>query len=188
MTDAVNALVRGDADLRPGLHVDVAVGHTRRLAADGVDDGGRERATVARLFQRRQRVHRFAALRDRQHQVRGFHDRVAIAKLAGIVHLDGQPRQALDVALAHQPRIVARAAGHDRDFGQAARLRRRQVERFQRHAAARKVEPAAQRVGQAAPLLKDLLLHEVAIFALLGRHRVPVDRHASLCAAAPPLA
>jgi hypothetical protein len=37
------------------------------------------------------------------------------------------------------------------------------------------VEAAAQRVGEAASLLEDLLLHEVAVLALLRSHRVPVD-------------
>jgi hypothetical protein len=37
------------------------------------------------------------------------------------------------------------------------------------------VQAAAQGVGEAAPLLEDFLLHEVAILALLRRRRVPVN-------------
>ncbi len=93
-------LGRGHADLRPGLHRDVAVGHAHRLRADGVDDAPQRGAFAARLLHRRQRVGRLARLADGQHHRVGVDDRIAVAELGGDIDLDRDARQAFDQQLA----------------------------------------------------------------------------------------
>ena len=66
-----------------------------------------------------------------------------------------------------------RAAGNDDDLLDAFGKFLSQVQLWQVELASFKIHPACNRIGQRAHLLVDFLLHKVAIFALLCRHRVP---------------
>ena len=87
-------LGRGDADLRTGVRVDRAFGFARGHAADHVADREAARALALGLAQRRQRVGGLARLRDRDGQRLVVDDRIAIAVLGAVVHLDRDLRPA----------------------------------------------------------------------------------------------
>ncbi len=99
--------------------------------------------------------------------------RIAVAELAGQIDLAGDARRPLDQELADQPRVVRGAAGDEQDAPQPARI---DLEPFEVGVMRLEQEPAAQRVGDGARLLVDLLEHEVRVAALLGLRRVPGDR------------
>ena len=108
-------LGRGDADFRPGVHVNAAVGFARDGAADDVDDGQRLVPAALGLAQRGQRVGGFAGLRDDQQHGVFFERTIAVTKFVRELDLDRDLRQFLDQIFAHQRRVPARAAGGDDD-------------------------------------------------------------------------
>ena len=108
-------LGRGHADFRPGVQIDAAVGLLGDRAADHVADGQRRMPLALHLAQRRQRVGRFAALRDGEQQRVVVQRRIAIAQLAGVFDFDRNLGQVLDQVLAHQGRVPTGAAGREQE-------------------------------------------------------------------------
>ena len=167
------ALGGRDADLRAGVRVEHGVGLARDLGAVGVADGQHTGVLILRVAHRLQGVGSLAGLRDRDDERRAVQHRVAVAELAGQLHLDGQARPVLDGVLGEHPGVVGGAAGHDEHLGDLAQFV---------VGDALFVEddlPVAQMphqcVGQRIGLLGDLLDHEVVVSALLGGGEVPVD-------------
>ena len=116
-------LRRGDADFRPGVQINAAVGFLGDRAADDVANRQRRMPLALDLAQRGQRVGRLAALRDREQQRVAIHRRVAIAQLAGVFHFDRNPGELLDQIFADQRRMPTRAASGEQnavDRAQAA--------------------------------------------------------------------
>src|SRR5205807_2623113 len=83
------------AENRTGVRVE----HVVRLARDGRSDHVADRQTARaprlRLAEAAQRVGRLAALRDRDAERARVNERIAVAELAGEIHLDGDPGQRL---------------------------------------------------------------------------------------------
>ena len=114
-----------DADLRTGVQVDAAVVLARDRRAHHVHEAERLRAAALRLAHGRQRVGRFARLRDDDAQRLVGDDRVAVAELRRVLHLAADARMLLDHHLADQRAVPARAARRDDDVVEAlAALRR----------------------------------------------------------------
>ena len=108
-------LGRGDADFRPGVQVDAAVGLLGDRAAHDVADRQRRMPLALHLAQGRQRVGRFAALRDGEQQRVVVERRIAIAQLAGVFDFDRNPGQFLDQIFADQRRVPTGAAGGEQN-------------------------------------------------------------------------
>jgi hypothetical protein len=128
-----------------------------------------------RLAHRRERVGRLAALRDDDDERVGRDDRVAVAVLARVLHLDRDAAQLLDHHLADQRRVPARAARGDRDVVDLEQLVLRDVQPAQLREALLEQQAAAHRVLERLRLLEDLLEHEVVEAAALDLVEVPVD-------------
>ena len=122
---------------------------------------------------RLQRVGGLPGLRDRHHQRAAVQHRVAVAELAGQLHLDRQPGPVLDGVLGQQPGVIGGAAGHHEDLVDLAQLLIGQPLLVEHDAAVD--EMAQQGVGHRGGLLGDLLEHEVLVAALLGGRQIPVD-------------
>jgi hypothetical protein len=168
-------LGRGDADLGAGVDVDAAVRLARDRGADDVDDAQRLGATTTRLAHGRQRVDGLARLGDHQHQRALVDDRVAVAELGGVLHLDRDARELLEHVLADQPRVPRRAAAEDDDAAHVAELLRGEVQAAQARQPLAHEQAAAGGVPHRVGLLHDLLQHEVLEAALFDLGQVPVD-------------
>ena len=90
---------------------------TRGLAgdhrADHVADGQGFGALLFGLALRRERIGGLPRLADQDGQRIRVHDRVAVAELASVIHLDGNLRQPLEQELAGQRGVPTGATGHD---------------------------------------------------------------------------
>ena len=107
----------GDADLRAGVGVDGAVRFARHHGVDHVADGDSFGAEGDHLALRGKGIGCLAGLRDEQAECVAIGDGIAIAVLAGVVHVDGQAREALDHVLAGKGGVPAGAACGDVDAG-----------------------------------------------------------------------
>ncbi len=166
------ALGRRHADLRPGVRVERALRRARDRRVDDVADRQHLRAALARLFDGGQRIRGLTALRDRDDEIVGTDHRIAVAELAGEIDLARDARRALDQELPDQAGVIRGAA---REQHHAAQLLRVDVEAFQIGVAGLEAQARAQRVGDRARLLVDLLEHEVRVAALFRLRRVPGD-------------
>ena len=79
--------------------------------ANAIDEG----ATLAGQFHGCQRVGRLATLRDGDDHVAWSYHGVAVAKLRGVLHIDGHTTERLDELLADETGVPARTTGHDDD-------------------------------------------------------------------------
>jgi hypothetical protein len=70
-------------------------------------------ASFADFAQAGQRVGRFAALRDGEHQRVVVQRRIAVAQLAGVFHFHRDPAQFFDNILRHQTSMPAGSAGYN---------------------------------------------------------------------------
>ena len=89
-----------DPDLGPGVEVDSAIGLAGDGAADGIDNSQGGVTSAPGLAQRSQRIGRFARLAEHEDKRAIVERGVAIAELAGVLDLNGQVRQALDLCSA----------------------------------------------------------------------------------------
>ncbi len=164
---AREGLRRGDADLR--AHVDVAprVGGARNGRSDHVADAEDEGPLPLGELQRRQRVGRLARLRYGDQNVAFADDRMAVAELAGILHLDGYAAELFEEVLSDQSGVPRRAAGHDDDApGLQKALPVFQYARDRQPLAVGRYA-AADAVCDGFGLLENLLEHEVRVASLL---------------------
>ena len=157
----------GDADLRPGVQVDAAVGLAGDRAADDVDDAQRQRALFLGFAQGRQRVGGLAGLADRDHHRVLFDDRIAIAELAGVGAFGDHLGQIFHQVIADQPRVPRGAlAGQDEPLG-LHQLARVIGQPAQDDPPLALLGPPAQAVAHGVGLLEDLLEHVVLVVAQL---------------------
>ena len=162
----------GHANLRAGLHGDVAMRHARGLAADGVDNAPHNCAARCGFSDGCQRVGGFPALADGEHNCVAVNNRVGVAKFGRNADFDGQARERLDHQLAHHARVRCRAAAGDHHALGAPRQFRREFEFGQLHAPAGEVHAPDDGVRQGAHLLVNFLLHKMRVVALLGSSSV----------------
>ena len=168
-------LGRGDRDLEPGAGEQHAVRVARGLRAHPVGEGEDGGAALAGEPHGGERVGRLAGLRDADHQVAGPDHGVAVAVLAGDVHLDADARPLLDRVAADQAGVVRGAAGDDDDApGVAEHLVVDHPEVVEVDAVAAG-GAVGDRLRDGVGLLVDLLEHERLVAALLGGLRAPVD-------------
>ena len=162
------------------MGIEHVVGEARDRRVDDVADRQALGAETLGLLERGLGVGGLARLGDRQDQIALTDDRLAVAKLAGQIDLDGDPRELLDEVLAGQRRVPRGPAGDHRDLvpiGQGREVDGREIGEVERVAVgrARARQPAAERVADRPRLLEDLLEHEVLEALLLGRERAPLD-------------
>ena len=127
------------------------------------------------LALRGQRVGGFAGLRDEQAQRIGAGDGIAIAIFAGVVHIDGQARQALDHVFAGERGVPTGAAGGNVDACGAGQLLVGDLHFAQEDVAGVERNAAQRGVGNGARLLPDFLEHEVLVAALFRLDRIPLN-------------
>ncbi len=130
---------------------------------------------MARFALGGERVGRLAGLADRDDQAVLVDDRIAIAELAAVVHLDRNLRQPLDHEFPGERRVPARAAGDDLHVAEIAEFLLGDVHLVEEHFAGFLRDPAEQRVADGARLLEDFLLHEMLEAALFRHDRIPGD-------------
>ena len=112
----------GHCDLRPGVSVDCPV----RCAGDGgtyhVDHRQCSGALFLRQLQGRQRIQRFAALADDDHQIPRMQNGVAVTEFTGNLGEGGQPGHLFNGGASHHTRVHGGAAAHDVNAGQPLQI------------------------------------------------------------------
>ena len=112
----------GHSNLRPGVGVDGAIGLAGNHRAHHVADGDGLGPARLAFALRGNGVGGLAALRDDQRHLVLADQRIAIAELAGVVHLDRHARQPLDHVFSGQSGVPACAAGGNVQLAQVAEL------------------------------------------------------------------
>ena len=163
---AGEGLGRGDADFRPGMGREQQVGFARHRTCRHVDDHRDGLPVRLAVPQGRQRIGRLAALADEQGQPALFQHRLAIAELGRDIDIDRNAREMFEPVFGDQPGVERRAAGDDRH---AANGRQVEIELGQRNRIVGAMDVGGERLRHHGRLLEDLLLHEVAVIALLRR-------------------
>ena len=161
-------LGRGDADFRPCVRGQQQIRLARHRAGGHVDDHADGLAMRLAMPERGERVGGLPALRDEQCQPAVFEHGIAIAELGCDIDIDRNARELFEPVFRDQPRIETGAAGDDR---QPADLREVEIDLRQRDRIVRTAQIGAKRLRHHGGLLVNLLLHEVAIIALLHRRR-----------------
>ncbi len=130
-------------------------------------------AAALRKFERRNRIRGFARLRNRHHKrLRIRHGR-AVAVFTGHFRVAGDARHRLQPVLGGKRRVVARSAGKHQNALDA----RENLCRLTAENRGRDAFHAFERVGNCAGLLKDFLLHVVAVGSELCRTRIRLHPH-----------
>ncbi len=120
--------------------------------------------------QRGQGVGGLAGLGDGDEEGVRRHYMLAVAVLAGYLHMAGHAGEGLDPILGHKPSMVAGAAGDDGDgLSLSQHGLGLETEGLREHMLGG--ETALQGIGDGPRLLEDFLLHEVTVLAALGRVR-----------------
>jgi hypothetical protein len=110
---------------------------------------------------------------DRDHEVAGADQRIAIAKLRREIDLTRDAGQLLDQELADQRRVVRGAA---RDHDDSLDVGGVELDVVEVDVVVLEIDATDERLRDSARLLVDLLLHVVPEAALLGLDRAPQDR------------
>ena len=116
------------------------------------------------MAQRGQGIGGFPALRDEQRQAARLQHRLAVAELAREIDVGGQAGELLEPVFRDHPGVIARPAGDDGDAVDAGQV---EIELRQGDRLVDLADVAAQGLRHHGRLLEDLLLHEVAVIALL---------------------
>ncbi|MNJ33041.1 hypothetical protein D3C77_277200 [compost metagenome] len=159
-------LGRGDSDLGARMGRPQDLGLARHGRGVDVDHGGRPQPLRLAPGQAGQGVGGLARLADGDGQRPLGHGRAAVAELRGDFHVAGQARILLEGVFADLAGVEGGAAGDDLDA-----LDRGEVHGLDLGLARDQVEVFRQGVLDAVGLLMDLLLHEVAVLALLDQGR-----------------
>ena len=115
-------------------------------------------------------------MRDGEDQRVVVQRRVSVAELAGVLDLHRQPRQGLDLILAHQRRVPACAAGRHHEPPHRAKLLRREIQAAELGRRRVEIQPPAQGVLDRFGLLEDFLEHVVVVAAGVDIARLQLQR------------
>ena len=159
-------------DLRPCVGVHDVIRCPGNAAAHHVYNGQHRHAPALGQLEGGQRIAGLARLADDDDQILRLQDGVAVAELAGDIHLCGHPRQRLNGGLAHHAGVHGRAAAHQMHCAYAAQLFIRQFRDAQLRQAI--LHPGADRCRDGGGLLVDLLEHKVGVAALFRGFHIPV--------------
>src|SRR5882724_12589652 len=151
------------ANLRPSVHVNAAVAFTRDGACDVVANSKGTKTFAPAFTQRAERVRGFAALTDGEDQRLRRHRRVAMAKLARVIHFGWDARHSLNQIFADSCGMQCSAASGENDSPDIAQLRRPHVQSAELCRGFFRVETPAHRVANRVRLLKDFLEHVMGI-------------------------
>ena len=157
------------------MRVDRAVGFPRGHAADDVADGERAGTVPLGLAQGAQCVRGLAGLRDGDRQRPAVDERLPIAILRAVVHVDGNPGELLNQELADQTGMPGRAAAQDQDAIDRPERGGVQMHLFEEHPARLRRGSAEHGLADRPRLLVDFLQHEMRVARLLRHHRIPGD-------------
>ena len=163
---AGEGLGAGHADFRSGMGWQQQVRLARHRAGRHVDHHGDGLPRRLAMAQRRQRIGGFSTLRDEQRQAARFKHRIAIAELARDIDVDRQAGELFKPVLRDHPGVIAGPAGNN---GHPVDGRKVEIELRQGHRLIDLTDRAGECLRHHGRLLEDLLLHEVAVIALLDR-------------------
>ena len=121
-----------------------------------------------RVAKRGERIGGLARLADEQREAARLQHRLAVAELGRDIDVDRDARELLDPIFGDQPGVIARSAGDD---GQPLDRLEVGVGNRQRDLAFERAHVGLESLRNHDRLLEDLLLHVVAIIALLDRRR-----------------
>src|SRR3984893_9790505 len=152
---AGESLGRGNTDFRTRMGIDRAARFPGEHRAHHIADGEDLCALLPGFPLRGDRVRRFTRLTDADHQAVPIEDRVAIAKFASVIDLDGNVREPLDHEFSGESGVPAGAAGHDFDVTKIAELLFADVHLVEENLAGFLGDPPEQGVADRARLLED---------------------------------
>ncbi len=152
-----------DRYLRAAAQVERAVGHARGLGARRIAECDLQATGTVRLLHRRQRVDGLSRLGHRDDQRPAVQDRLAVAKLRGVVGLGRDASEALEVMAADQRRMCRRAHADEHHASDALDLLTAVGDIREGDAGIVALVAPAQCVERGAGLLVDLLQHEVPV-------------------------
>ncbi len=128
------------------------------------------------LSQRRDRVGRFARLRDDQQQRVFIHHRVAVTKLRGIVDIHLNASKLLNHVLTRQAGMPGRAARSDLDGSESFKVGFGNVlHRVEKNTASVQRDAALHGVAHGTRLLINLFEHEMFEATFFRHDRIPGD-------------
>ncbi len=160
-------LGRGHANFGAGVGVGAGIGGAGNAAAHHVADTENGSALALGQLHGGQRVGRFAALRNGNHDVALRNHGVAVAEFGGVLHFHRNAGQVFNQVLGHQAGVPGSAAGHDDDALGIHELLLVGPDAAHVQVAGLQLQAPAHGVEDGAGLLKNLLEHEVLVAAFL---------------------
>ena len=167
-------LRRGYTYLWSYMDVSTCIGSTRNRRTDGITDAIDESALLLSELDGSQRIGCLTTLRDGDHHIVLRHNRIAIAELRSILHLDGNTTQRLDNLLADESGMPGSTASHNDDALSLQQLTTVVNQSRQGNMVTFHIDTSTHTVGQTFGLLEDFLQHEVGITTLLNLAEVDV--------------
>ena len=150
------------------MSVEHAVGFACDGGIDDVRNGNGARAFGLGFALCRRGVGGLAGLRDDDGEFARADQRIAIFKLAGVVHIHRNVDQVLNHVLPGHARVTAGARGHDVDAAQRAKFVRADADIVEPHHRFLERYAGLNRVAQALRLLEDFLQHVVGKSAFVS--------------------
>ena len=167
-------LGRSYTNLRTYMDISTCIGSTRNRRTDGITDAIDESALLLSELDGSQRIGCLTTLRDGDHHIVLRHNRIAIAELRSILHLDGNTTQRLDNLLADESSMPGSTASHNDDALGLKQLSTVVYQSRQGNVVTFHIDTSTHTVGQTFGLLEDFLQHEVGITTLLNLSEVDV--------------
>ena len=158
------------------MGVEHAVGFAGNGRIDDVRDGDGARAFGLGLALGGGGVGGFTGLRDHDGQFARADQRIAIFKLAGVIHIHGNVDQVLDHVLTGHAGVPAGARGHDVDPAQGAKFIGADADVIKPHHSFFERYAGRDRVPQALRLVEDFLKHVMGKSTFV-RHSVLLRVH-----------
>lgn len=169
-------LGRCNADFRPGIDVDSAVGVARDTRSHDVRNSNAQRSTLQAIFQGKQSIRGLTGLAHKHAHVIAEDRAASVQKVAGQFRGNGNLRQLLKDGACGYAAMVACSAGNEDEATTPANRGKIGAQAAQLHIAGFKVHTATHGVEDAVGLLKNLLLHKVREIALHDFRELQLER------------